>query len=133
MARVRGSHLAERDLAAIDAYCHGEGIACLYFLAALDDLATLHAAAAGGFDLVDVRVTLIGEAGPLAATPRPPHPRGVSLRPSAAADVSALQRIAAASHDETRFTVDAHFPRHRKPPELAVPWQWLTRLISGRV
>ena len=56
-ARVRGDWLTGARVKAIDEWCERGKAAWLYFLGRADDAETVRCAEAGGFGLVDVRVT----------------------------------------------------------------------------
>jgi dTDP-4-amino-4,6-dideoxy-D-galactose acyltransferase len=136
---AKGGRLDRALLAEVDAWCSAEAIDCLYFLADSGDPATAAVAEAGGFRLVDLRVTLEGRPGG--------HPEGEfragriwagessslpdpSARPSLQddrtrlffpEDLADLRRIAAASHHDSRFYADPHFDRERCD-ELYATW-----------
>jgi dTDP-4-amino-4,6-dideoxy-D-galactose acyltransferase len=108
VGRVRGGRLDRERLAAIEAWLHAEAVDCLYFLADSGDPATAVLAEDAGFRLVDVRVTLERE---MAALRLPEA--AASIRPARPEDVPELRRIAAASHQDSRFYADPHFDRGR--------------------
>src|SRR4051812_25558776 len=58
VARLHDDTLDAARAAAVDAWCAAQGVRCLYFLARPDVAATPAAAAAHGYDLVDVRLRL---------------------------------------------------------------------------
>ncbi len=107
IARVNGDSLMPGDLASVDAWCANEAIDCAYYLSRADDPATLAAAQASGFRLMDVRVTYER---PLPGRPVIP---GAPVRTARPADLPTLRRIARVSHTDTRFYADARFPRAR--------------------
>ena len=88
-------------------WCRSERIECLYVLTDADDVHTLHALETAGGRLVDLRLTF--DLKPAAA----PHAAARTVRPHRASDVAALRTIAAASHGNSRFYADGHFPRAR--------------------
>jgi dTDP-4-amino-4,6-dideoxy-D-galactose acyltransferase len=88
-------------------WCRGERIECLYVLTDAEAVPTLHAVEDAGGRLVDVRLTL-----DLALSETPARPAS-TVRPHRASDVQALRTIAAASHGNSRFYADSHFPRAR--------------------
>jgi dTDP-4-amino-4,6-dideoxy-D-galactose acyltransferase len=116
IGRVRGGRLDRERLAAVEAWLRAEAVDCLYFLADSDDPATAVLAEDAGFRLVDVRVTLERE---MAALRLPEA--AASIRPARQEDVPALRRIAAASHQDSRFYADPHFDRGRCD-ELYATW-----------
>jgi dTDP-4-amino-4,6-dideoxy-D-galactose acyltransferase len=129
IGRVRNDHDGRLDrvrLAAVDAWCRAEQIDGLYFLAGCGDPATLALAEAGGFRLVDLRVTLDRETTalpvPAAASP--------AVRPVRPEDVPELRRIAAASHQDSRFYADPHFDRARCDELYAT---WIEKSCRGAV
>ena len=120
IARVRGRLLTRESLARIDDWAARRRVDCLYFLADPGDPPTAPLAEAAGFRLVDVRVTL--ERTAAGATPTShPAPGAAAVRPAVPADLAELRRIAAASHRDSRFYADPHFPRERCD-ELYAAW-----------
>lgn len=116
IGRVRDSRLTPEMLAAIDRWTADEAVDCLYFLADSGDPETTPLAEAGGFQLVDLRVTLARRGGgsPNGAGPAEPAPASPPrVRPASAEDLPALRRIAAVSHRDSRFYHDRHFDRSR--------------------
>jgi dTDP-4-amino-4,6-dideoxy-D-galactose acyltransferase len=107
IARLQASRLSEDSLNHALAWCRGEHIDCLYFLADPDPT-TIALAENARFHLVDIRVTL--EAHPQDA---PPPAAGMPIRPWMPADISRLRSIAATSHTDSRFYRDGHFPVER--------------------
>lgn len=80
-------------------------VRCLYLLAPSDDAELTWALQAGGFRLVDLRVTLEVR----------PAPQEVSeeIRSARPSDVSNLREIARVSHRDGRFHFDENFSRER--------------------
>jgi len=123
VGRLAGGRLDPNLLVEVDAWCRAEAIDCLYFLADSGDPATAAVAEAGGFRLVDLRVTLEG---PLTPDPspipsRPPGEGRPLTRPFQPGDLPELRRIAALSHHDSRFYADPHFDRERCD-ELYATW-----------
>lgn len=114
IARVAGDTLDAAKAAAVEAWCRDNGVACVYFLARPDNAATVRAAEAHGFALVDVRVEL--ERTDLRGVASPPH-----VRAATATDLPALETIARTSFTDSRFYADDHFP-HEKCAALYVRW-----------
>ena len=81
-------------------------IRCAYFLADASDLSAIRWAEANRFELVDLRVTLAWPIEPRTAAPS-------GLRPGIDADREALRRLSGTSFLDSRFFVDARFPRDR--------------------
>ena len=103
IGRVLGGELDERLGREVIDWAAGEEISCLYLLADASDSATVLAAEALGFRLADVRLTLDR---PVEAGAGFAHR---SVRPAHAADLSALEAIAAVSHTDSRFYADNRF------------------------
>jgi len=124
---IRGHSLRAGDLQHIDRWSNQHEIACLFFLGTFYDAATNLTAKGNGFRLTDTRITL-GRA-PTRLSDGPGMPtRDMLIRPSINADVEPLQRIAAASHRDTRFYVDLHFPRAKCQQLYEC---WITRSCQG--
>lgn len=86
------------------AWAEREGVACLYLLVDAGDHDGVRAAEARGFALADVRLTLAREAGG-AGDP--------AIRAATAADLDALEPVAARLHTDSRFFFDERFDRER--------------------
>jgi dTDP-4-amino-4,6-dideoxy-D-galactose acyltransferase len=103
-------------------------IQCLYFLADAEDLATVRAAEASRFALVDVRLTLDcaienrDEGGPQTGD--------VTIRPARTDDLQSLMALARVSHRNTRFHADARFDPARSDELYAV---WIDRSVRGEL
>ena len=129
IARVNVDNLISESLADVLNWCRAERIDCLYWLVSAQDLAAPELALVGGFQLVDVRMTLdltLDSAGVRSAA----HP---GIRPAQASDAPMLREIAAEVHTDTRFFADAHFPRDRAQSLYAA---WIDRSLneeSGQV
>jgi dTDP-4-amino-4,6-dideoxy-D-galactose acyltransferase len=108
IARVAANRLDPRGVARLKQWALAESVDCLYFLAASDDPETTQLATAAGFFFVGVRLTLALTPAPSAAKASNP-----AIRLAEPADRSVLQRIARASHHDTRFYADASFDRER--------------------
>lgn len=121
IARLQQHYLRPDTVHACLAWCREHAIRCLYFLANPDDQATVDLAAAHGFRLVDLRVTLerpVRE--PIAPSP--------CVRPWREEDVAALRQIAAVAHRDSRFYYDTNFPRGRCDELYQV---WIERSCRG--
>jgi dTDP-4-amino-4,6-dideoxy-D-galactose acyltransferase len=100
-----------------------EGIRCLYYLIAADQLAVLHAALRQGFIPYDIRVELERR------LPPPSLPEtDVIVREAHLADEPVLSQLAAEVMIATRFALDDHFPQDRVPLLYA---QWVRRGFSS--
>ena len=110
IVRVDAQALQAAGAAAVEEWCNGQRAECAYLLVGADDQRTLDLAQASGFRLVDLRITLAGEASPRA--PSGP-PRDHTVRPLRPEDIPALRAIARESHHDTRFYADPHFDRQR--------------------
>jgi dTDP-4-amino-4,6-dideoxy-D-galactose acyltransferase len=120
VGRVEGETMTEERLRAVDAWAAEHGVQCLYFLAAVHDPPTAHAAEAGGFRLMDLRVEL--------RRPAAGDDELNGLREAHADDAPALRAIARASHGVTRFYADPHFADERCDDLYDV---WITRSLEG--
>src|SRR3954447_22839973 len=92
IVRVTGDSLSTDILPRVKAYCEAERIDCVYLLANANDVEASSAAQAGGFQLMDIRVTFercIDGVG-LHETP--------AVRSFQPADGPALRAIAAVGH-----------------------------------
>jgi dTDP-4-amino-4,6-dideoxy-D-galactose acyltransferase len=115
VARVAGSILDEGSARAIDEWCAGRAIRCLYFLADPGDAETCRVARDHGYRQVDVRVGLRHDLHPL------PEGTGVRIRDALPDDVEALAELARRSFHDSRFYQDGRFPRERCD-ELYATW-----------
>jgi ribosomal protein S18 acetylase RimI-like enzyme len=105
----------------IKGWCEAENIECLYFLADSDDPETVRLAQTGGFDLVDVRVTLEKHVDS-------ERPDQAGIRPSDSGDIPILKEIPRESFCASRFYFDPHFPRERCD---ALYETWIERSCLG--
>lgn len=128
VAKVSGGSMTASECEAILDWCRAERVRFLYYLAD-DDLASWAAAAAGGFQLVDVRVKLVLDR----TWPRLPAP-GLSpeviLREATEADLPALVPIAASVHTDSRFFMDQVVPRDKAAELFSL---WLRRSIDRSI
>jgi GNAT superfamily N-acetyltransferase len=105
IGRVDDGPLDQERLRAVDAWAADNAIDCLFYLAASDDIPSVHVAEGGGFRCMDARIDFE------CRTRRvDPPPRVRSGRPD---DVDPLREIARRSHDITRFYADPGFPDER--------------------
>jgi dTDP-4-amino-4,6-dideoxy-D-galactose acyltransferase len=124
IGRVAPRRLSADTMAQVLEWRRSQQVRCLYLQADPDDGETIHLAEAAGFHLVDVRVTLerkVKAAGSAAATAG-----GIRLyRPE---DLQRLKAIARASHADSRFFFDRHFPEERAG---ALFETWIERSCGG--
>jgi dTDP-4-amino-4,6-dideoxy-D-galactose acyltransferase len=108
IARIRGHTLTAQSADAIDAWCREHRIKCLYFIARPDDPTTVEIAEQHGYHLADVRLTFERD-----LKSQILNPKSDIIRPALPSDIPALRAIARASHTDTRFFFDPHFPREK--------------------
>lgn len=113
IARLTTTSLdSERVIEALE-WSRSNDIDCLYFLAGADDPATVRLAEDNSFRFVDIRMTLDRLLpGDLPSGPSKEGRVG-TVRPHEAGDLPALRAIARASHHDSRFYYDPHFPDGR--------------------
>jgi dTDP-4-amino-4,6-dideoxy-D-galactose acyltransferase len=123
IGRLWGNRLTPERAREAVRWCRDHAIRCLYFLADADDPATNQNAADAGFRMVDVRCTYECELPSW-------HPAvdSPAVRPYEPADLSAIERIAAANHTDSRFYFDSHFSRERCDELFA---GWIRRSCAG--
>jgi dTDP-4-amino-4,6-dideoxy-D-galactose acyltransferase len=126
IAQITERRATAEELALAVERARKEAIDCLYFLADADDAATVRAAEANRFSLVDVRLTLdcLVERG-----------TGVSsgdgtIRPARPDDLPHLMDVARVSHRYTRFHADTRFDPARSDELYA---QWIERSVAGEL
>lgn len=109
----------------LEAVCKDQEIVCLYFLADAADLATIAVLQAGGFDFVDIRLTLECSVGRLLSIPPSENFR---VRIGNESDLEALLPIACESYTMSRFYADQRFGRDKA----SLMYQtWLKRALSA--
>jgi len=112
IARVLGETLDEGRAGEIDAWCGREGVKCLYFLARSDVPETVRVAGRHGYELMEVRVEYeLGDLDRMMKTY--PSREGFTYRGAVPADMPGLKAIARESFLDSRFYVDARFPREK--------------------
>lgn len=109
IGRVLGERLDRAAVAAVDDWAQREAVACLYFLGE-DQRETVEAAGAGGFGLVEPRLTLTHSRND---PPMRYEAPGVAVREHRAEDVPALRELARRTRYVTRFAHDPRFPAER--------------------
>jgi GNAT superfamily N-acetyltransferase len=127
IAQVSGRRATQDALARTVNDARKASVDCLYFLVDADDLATIRAAEANAFALMDVRLTLecaiegrVNDSGS----------DDEMIRPARAGDLPRLTAIARLSHRNTRFHVDPHFDSIRSDDLYAV---WIERSVKGEL
>ncbi len=125
IARVVRRQLDRQTGAQIEAWCRQQQIDCLYFLADASDTASVRAAEAHGFRLVDIRLTMSRQLEMSGARQTPGH---LLVAPATAADVPALRAIAHLSHGATRFYADPNFDRDKCDSLYAT---WIEKSCAG--
>lgn len=113
----------------IDEWSRNNRIRCIYFLARVDDPASVRAAEKHGFLLVDIRLTFqrkLDLAEPLTGAGQT---EAYGIRTVRKDDLSELQAIAVKAHTNTRFFSDVLFPRERAE---ALYSTWIALECQGR-
>jgi len=126
IARIIPNRLTSKDIGAIFRWCRDRSIDCLYFLADVDDPATVFEAEANEFHLVDIRITLERLIEAIPSANRRAF-QGV-IRPSKISDVPALRAMAKLSHRDSRFYYDGRFSRSRCD---ALYTTWIEKSCNG--
>lgn len=116
IGNVNRSHLTAADAAAARQWALENAVDCLYLLIGEESGESLAAANAAGFQFIDLRLELSRDLGDAAPAPTAP-----TVRAARAADLPALERIARTAHRDSRFFLDARFPRARTE-ELYARW-----------
>ncbi len=106
LARVVDAQLTDEHVRSIDTWAHQHAIDGLYYLANVDDIASIHVAEHHQFRLVDIRLTLELNNPPFTDT-------GSHARVAIESDLPALRQIAHQIHTDSRFYADLHFDRTR--------------------
>ena len=106
---------SNRDL---EAACRDQGIKCLYFLADAGDQSTINTLQTGGFEFVDIRLTLAGN---VSEIPKISHSGKVCYRNGRESDLNALLPIAESCFVSSRFFVDRRFG-HAKASRMFQIW-----------
>ena len=127
IAQITGRRATKDALAQAIEQAHKASVDCLYFLADADDLATVRAAEATGFALMDVRLTLECA---IEGTEDDGGLGDESIRPARAEDLPQLTALARVSHRNTRFHVDPRFDPVRSDDLYAV---WIERSVKGEL
>ena len=99
---------------------------CIYYLVPCDDVASINMTRTLRFQYVDLRVTLTKSHWPTAS----PHSSlNTIVRTYRAGDLSALTKIAAVAHLDSRFYTDTRFPRERTSKLYQV---WIEKACADR-
>jgi dTDP-4-amino-4,6-dideoxy-D-galactose acyltransferase len=107
IAAVINAPMNAADVPAMLEWCRADRIECLYVLTDAEDVPTLHALEDAGGRNVDVRLTFDCKPTDKLHAPSP------KVRPHRESDVGPLRAIASASHVNSRFYADGHFPLAR--------------------
>lgn len=121
IARVVADALTPVTLAALMEWRRAQAVDCLYFLADPNQTASLRLVEQNGFYLTDVRVLL--DCGSESVGPIP-----AGVRPFQEDDRAVLRAIARASHHDSRFYYDGHFPVERCDDLYDT---WIDRSVDG--
>jgi dTDP-4-amino-4,6-dideoxy-D-galactose acyltransferase len=111
IARVAADTVTPETAEVVDEWCADQGIRCLYFKADARDAESARVAASNGYRMVDVR--LIARRSLEGVVDLPTGPENVAVREATEADIDYARRLAARSHDESRFYFDGGFPPER--------------------
>jgi dTDP-4-amino-4,6-dideoxy-D-galactose acyltransferase len=129
IGRVLGHTLDHQQADLIQEWCQTNAISCLYFLADEGDSDTLQAAEKGGYNLVDIRITMdMLLQHKLVTEVSVTHPSGFLFRSIQPEDLPALLPVARQSYDMSRFYFDPCFPRTACS---ALFETWLTKSTSA--
>lgn len=123
IARVVSLVLHEGEIRAVDDWCAANDIRCLFFLADPDAPQSVHLAQPGGFQLVDVRLTLSRKVADGAWALVPAAGGGgvdVKTRTAVAGDVEPLKAIARTTFRYSRFLADRFEPERVR--EMYASW-----------
>ena len=127
IARVRARQLDASSAERVTRWADEEGVDCLYLLADAGDPETLRSAAAHGFRVVDVRLTLRAELDRGRASAAP---SSAVIRPARADDATALVALAASGYETSRFYADGRFDRATVDRLYA---RWMQGSIDGEL
>ena len=106
IARHEQNRLNNQSLDQALSWCKEQGIECLYFLCDSDEDASVVLAESVGFHLVDIRLELNWKS-------EPSKLPTAAVREFRETDLAELQQIASEVYDNTRFSMDKHFPADR--------------------
>lgn len=124
IARAQLDEFDAEHLNAIRLWAQARDVACVYLLAGIREPRGWSAACQAGFDFIDLRIELSCS---LPAT-RPAQPEAPAVRAGLISDLPTLQRIARASHRDSRFFRDTHFSAERAE---ALFSEWIRRDLEG--
>lgn len=125
VGRITESRLDPASMAQALEWAGQRRIDCLYYLAELDDLDSIHLAEENGFHYIDTRVTLerrFEKSGPL------PFDANSEVRLADLNDLPALRAIARTCYHETRFYADPNFPEAQV---IALYETWIENSFKG--
>lgn len=108
IAQITENRLTADSLESIITWCTSQKIACLYFLADINDAETIRVVEQNRFHWVDIRVTL--ETALAHPVKFREHADDIPIRLSREEDISILKALANVNHHDSRFYYDPHFP-----------------------
>ena len=129
IARANTSQLDPDTIEAINAWCKGNSIDCLYFLAGGDDTKTIRIAEDQRFRLVEVRITMELKLAGWEPKNYPKENPDILIRAVRAEDLPILQSIAEGLYVNTRFYVDERFPNDKSQQFYQT---WIKNICEGR-
>jgi len=110
IARVSTKQVDQGKMNEIFAWCNDHRIKCLYYLADAADTACIHCAENSGFNLVDMRATLINSR---LDENKENSGSAFYLRPFCGNDLPYLLGDVILNHNDSRFYRDSNFGKHR--------------------
>ena len=111
IGRVDGHTMDDAVALAVDTWAADHEVECVYFLADMTEVDTVHAAERHSYHFMDVRHTLRHDLRELPSVAAPPA--DVTLRLATGDDVDGLAQIARTAYPGTRFYADSRFDRQR--------------------
>jgi GNAT superfamily N-acetyltransferase len=129
VGRVLGHRLDAAAAREALAWAARERIACLYFLADVDDPETVAVAEAHGFGLKDLRATYQRRLGPDWKERRPVAPDGARIREALPVDGPTLEQLACDLYRDSRFYFDPRFGAANASRLFRI---WLRQCLAGQ-
>ena len=126
VARLLPSRLDPVTVESALTWCREKNVQCLYFLADTGDSETGKLAEDNGFHFVDIRITMATDTA--SSCSHDTGSAGAVVRSFVAQDIPQLRLIARASHRDSRFYHDGHFPKHLCD---ALYETWIEKSCSG--
>ncbi len=115
IGRYQGPAITDQSMQGLLTWMSAASVDCTYVLIDSSDIVGTRSVEEIGGQLMDVRITLGKPLEPASARP------ASTLRSAVPTDVDILRKIAAASHHDTRFYADEHFP-DKRCDELYATW-----------